>query len=98
MSLELKNLVVLKQESSIFDPVNIIVKPGEILTVMGPSGCGKSTLLSAVSGSLDSVFSLKGSICLYGKNIVSLPMEKRNIGILFQDDLLTFSLFIATPR
>jgi len=88
MSLELKNLVVLKQGTSIFDPVNIIVKPGEILTVMGPSGCGKSTLLSAVSGSLDSVFTLKGSICLYGKNIVSLPMEKRNIGILFQDDLL----------
>ena len=88
MSIELKNLVVLKEKSPIFDPVNIIVKPGEIVTVMGPSGCGKSTLLSAVSGSLDNVFSLKGTVHLYGKNIVPLPMEKRNIGILFQDDLL----------
>ena len=88
MSLELQNVSILKQKSAIFDPITIVVKPGEITTIMGPSGCGKSTLLSAVSGSLESVFTLKGSIYLYGQNILSLPMEERNIGILFQDDLL----------
>jgi len=88
MSLELENLSILKQGSAIFDPVNLVINPGEIATIMGPSGCGKSTLLSAVSGSLDTVFTLKGSIILYGQDMVTLPMEKRNIGILFQDDLL----------
>jgi putative thiamine transport system ATP-binding protein len=83
MSLELKNLSILKQGSTIFDPVNLAIKPGEITTIMGPSGCGKSTLLSAVSGSLDTVFTLKGSIRLYGQDMVDLSMEKRNIGILF---------------
>ncbi|MCD4677551.1 MAG: ATP-binding cassette domain-containing protein [Desulfobacula sp.] len=88
MSLELEKVSILKQGSTIFDPVNIVIKPGEIATVMGPSGCGKSTLLSAVSGSLDPVFTLKGSIRLNGQDLLILPMEGRNIGILFQDDLL----------
>jgi len=88
MSLELENLSILKQGSAIFDPVNLVIKPGEITTIMGPSGCGKSTLLSAVSGSLERAFTLKGSILLYGRNMADCPMEKRNIGILFQDDLL----------
>jgi len=95
MSLELENLSILKQGSTIFDPVNLVIKPGEIATIMGPSGCGKSTLLSAVSGSLDNVFTLKGSIRLYGQDMISLPMEKRNIGILFQDDLLFPHMNIA---
>ncbi|WP_299983358.1 ATP-binding cassette domain-containing protein [Desulfobacula sp.] len=88
MSLELEKVSILKQGSTIFDPVNLVIKPGEIATIMGPSRCGKSTLLSAVSGSLDAVFTLKGSIFLYGRDMLTLPMEKRNIGILFQDDLL----------
>ena len=88
MSLELEKICILKRGSALFDPVNLEIQPGEITTIMGPSGCGKSTLLSAVSGSLDSVFTLKGSIRLYGLDMISLPMEARNIGILFQDDLL----------
>ena len=88
MSLELEKVSILKQNSAIFDPVNLVILPGEITTIMGPSGCGKSTLLSAVSGSLDAVFTLKGSIRLYGQDMASLPMEERNIGILFQEDLL----------
>lgn len=88
MSLELENFCILKQGSRLFDPVTLVINPGEIATVMGPSGCGKSTLLSAVSGSLDREFTLKGSIRLYGRNMLPLPMEERNIGILFQEDLL----------
>jgi len=88
MSLELEKVSILKLGSTIFDPVNLVIKPGEITTVMGPSGCGKSTLLSAVSGSLDRAFTLNGSIRLYGRELLNQPMEERNIGILFQDDLL----------
>jgi putative thiamine transport system ATP-binding protein len=88
MSLELEKVSILKQGSTIFDPVTLVIKPGNITTVMGPSGCGKSTLLSAVSGSLDAVFTLKGVIRLYGRDLLTLPMEDRKIGLLFQDDLL----------
>jgi putative thiamine transport system ATP-binding protein len=88
MCLELENLHIRKQGTSLFDPVTLVIAPGEIATLMGPSGCGKSTLLSAVSGSLDPVFTLTGAVRLNGREITSLPMEDRNIGLLFQDDLL----------
>jgi putative thiamine transport system ATP-binding protein len=88
MCLELENLHIQKQGTSLFDPLTLVMAPGEIGTIMGPSGCGKSTLLSAVSGSLDRVFTLTGAVRLNGRDILSLPMEDRNIGILFQDDLL----------
>jgi putative thiamine transport system ATP-binding protein len=64
------------------------ISPGEIAVVMGASGSGKSTLLSAISGTLDPVFSMSGRIELEGRRIDGLPPERRGIGILFQDDLL----------
>ncbi len=88
MTLELKNICVFKGSQPLFDPVTLVIEQGETAVVMGPSGCGKSTLLAAVSGSLDDEFKMKGDIVLCGKSIACLPMENRNIGILFQDDLL----------
>lgn len=62
------------------------VEEGEILSVIGPSGAGKSTLLSVLSGeeAPDS-----GSVVLRGRDITHEKMQKRNIGMIFQD----FSLF-----
>ncbi len=88
MTMQLKNLRIFIQEKPIFRSLTLTIAPGEIVTIMGPSGCGKSTLLSAISGSIDPIFTVEGHISLNGKNIMALPMEERNIGILFQDDLL----------
>ena len=71
-----------------FNPLTLTIGPGETKTIMGPSGCGKSTLLAAVAGSLDPVFSFHGDILLNQQNLNQIPMEQRNIGMLFQDDLL----------
>jgi len=55
---------------------------------MGPSGCGKSSLLSVIAGHTSADFSYQGE-CYYQQQLLNnLPAEKRNIGILFQDDLL----------
>ncbi|MBE0453387.1 ATP-binding cassette domain-containing protein [Roseovarius autotrophicus] len=64
------------------------IGPGEVLTVMGPSGSGKSTLLAAITGTLDPVFDMAGRIRLDGRDLMSLPTEARQIGILFQDEYL----------
>lgn len=64
------------------------VKPGEVLTLMGPSGSGKSTLINLISGFLPKAFTFTGNILLDEINIISLPPEKRRIGVLFQDPLL----------
>ena len=71
------------------------VAPGEALTVMGPSGVGKSTLLAFIGGFLGSDFRATGSILLNGRDVTSLPPEKRGIGLLFQDALLLPHLSVA---
>lgn len=64
------------------------INRGDALTIMGPSGSGKSTLLSFITGSLDPAFSAVGHVTLDGDNIDTKPAHLRQIGILFQDDLL----------
>ncbi|MCX7645148.1 MAG: ATP-binding cassette domain-containing protein [Rhodobacteraceae bacterium] len=64
------------------------IPPGGVLTLMGPSGIGKSTLLAAVTGTLAPPFRMAGRILLDGRDITSLPTERRRVGILFQDELL----------
>ncbi|MBI9089194.1 MAG: ATP-binding cassette domain-containing protein [Desulfobacterium sp.] len=88
MSLELKHVQITRKGQALFAPICLNIFPGETATVMGASGCGKSTLLSAICGSLSREFRLKGEILLKGHSINPVPMERRNIGILFQDDLL----------
>lgn len=55
---------------------------------MGPSGCGKSTLLDVIAGHLSDEFSYSGNLTLDSTDLTKLPAHKRNVGILFQDDLL----------
>lgn len=88
MSLTLEEVSVEFQGKKLFGPVSLTVSRGRIATVMGPSGCGKSTLLAAIAGSLDYGFTLKGEILLNSRRLNEVRMEKRKVGILFQDDLL----------
>jgi len=89
MSLCLENLAIHKTNGdALFSDFNLTVGPGEIVTLMGPSGCGKSTLLDAIAGHLSSEFDYSGSITLNDQRLDSLPAHKRQVGILFQDDLL----------
>ncbi|MBW3694714.1 ATP-binding cassette domain-containing protein [Vibrio sp. T187] len=89
MSLCLKNLVIHKRSGeALFEPVSFSIDKGEVLSLMGPSGCGKSTLLNVVAGHLSSEFSFSGELTLEEASLNELPAHKREVGILFQDDLL----------
>ncbi len=89
MSLYIKNLTICnKDKAALFAPLSLEVKPKEVLTLMGPSGCGKSTLLSVIAGHLADDFSFEGEIILHHTPITHLAAHKREVGILFQDDLL----------
>lgn len=76
-------------------PLDVSIEPGEIAAIMGPSGTGKSSLLSYICGVLPKDFSVRGNILLNGDDITWLPPEKRQLGILFQDDLLFPHLSVA---
>ena len=89
MSLCLENLTIHKINGDpLFPALNITVPPGEIVTLMGPSGCGKSTLLDTIAGHLSAEFRYSGAITLNDIKLDSVPAHKREVGILFQDDLL----------
>ena len=63
------------------DAVDIDVEAGEFLTLLGPSGSGKTTLLMAIAGF---VRPETGSIRIGDREIVRLPANKRDIGVVFQ--------------
>lgn len=64
------------------DDIDFTLERGEILALLGPSGCGKTTTLRMLAGfeRPDS-----GHIELDQRPIMSLPPERRQIGIVFQD-------------
>ncbi len=88
MGLELKNIHISLAGRKLFQPLSANVGQGDVLTIMGPSGSGKSTLLDFMSGGLAPAFTGHGHVILNGMDITSKATGKRQVGMLFQDDLL----------
>ena len=61
--------------------LNLTIKDGEFFTFLGPSGCGKTTTLRSLVGFLEPSV---GKIVVDGQDITHMPVEKRNIGMVFQ--------------
>ncbi len=104
MSLHLKNISLVLGGEILIAPLWLDIAAGEAVTLMGKSGSGKSSLLSYIAGDLASPFSGAGEIILSGKMLNNIPPQNRNIGRLFQDDLLFphmtvgENLLFAIPR
>ncbi len=61
--------------------LNLEIKKGEFFTFLGPSGCGKTTSLRTLVGFITPS---KGKIIVGDEDVTNLPVEKRNIGMVFQ--------------
>jgi ABC-type Fe3+/spermidine/putrescine transport system ATPase subunit len=68
------------------------LREGEILTLLGPSGCGKTTLLRAVAGF---VAPDSGAILIDGVDALTLPVNRRPVGVVFQNYALFPHLSVA---
>ena len=79
---EVSNLTKRYSADFLLHDISFNLEKGEVLTIMGPSGSGKSSLLRNLCG-LDSPDS--GTIFVEGKDVTSIPVSKRNIGMIFQD-------------
>jgi len=67
------------------DNISLDVASGETMAVIGPSGSGKSTLLRVVAG-LEAPSN--GAVNLGGKSMDTVPTHRRDLGLMFQDDVL----------
>ena len=79
--IELKDIVVKFGDFEALHNINVNVKEGEFFTFLGPSGCGKTTTLRTITGFIEPV---SGTVSVNNQDITHVPIEKRNIGIVFQ--------------
>ncbi len=79
--IQLENIVVKFDDFTALHDINVHVKEGEFFTFLGPSGCGKTTTLRTITGFIDPV---AGTVSVKGEDITHVPIEERNIGIVFQ--------------
>jgi putative spermidine/putrescine transport system ATP-binding protein len=83
---ELDGVVKEYSGSRALDGLSLRIEPGELVALLGPSGCGKTTALRALAG-LEQI--TEGSIRIDGVDVASTPVNKRDIGMVFQQ----YSLF-----
>ena len=79
--IKLNDIVVKFGDFTALHDINVHVKEGEFFTFLGPSRCGKTTTLRTITGFIEPV---SGSVVVKGQDITHVPIEKRNIGIVFQ--------------
>jgi putative spermidine/putrescine transport system ATP-binding protein len=68
------------------DGLDLLVEPGEFVSLLGPSGCGKTTALRILAG-LETADS--GRVLVGGEDISRVPANRRDMGMVFQ----AYSLF-----
>jgi putative spermidine/putrescine transport system ATP-binding protein len=63
-------------------PLDLAIAAGETIVLLGPSGCGKTTTLRIIAG-LESP-DPGGQVLFDGADVTPVPIEKRNVGMVFQ--------------
>jgi ABC-type Fe3+/spermidine/putrescine transport system ATPase subunit len=77
---------------TVLDNCTLSAAEGEILSLLGPSGCGKTTLLRCIAGFLQPD---AGEIRIDGRDTVSVPVNRRPVGVVFQSYALFPHLTVA---
>ncbi len=90
--IDLKNISKSYDGQMVLDDLNLYIRENEFLTLLGPSGCGKTTTLRIMGG-----FEVpdRGRVLFDGREITSLPPNKRQLNTVFQKYALFPHMTIA---
>ena len=66
----------------VLEPLDLQIGAGETLVLLGPSGCGKTTTLRMIAG-LETP-DAGGRIAFGDEDVTALPIERRQVGMVFQ--------------
>ena len=75
------------------EPATLDIARGETLVLLGPSGCGKTTMLRIIAGL--ELPDPGGKVLFDDKDVTSIPIEKRNVGMVFQSYALFPNMTVA---
>jgi putative spermidine/putrescine transport system ATP-binding protein len=76
----------------VLEPTDLTIAAGETLVLLGPSGCGKTTTLRLIAG-LEAPDS--GRVQFDNEDVTALPIERRNVGMVFQSYALFPHMTVA---
>jgi len=75
------------------EPATLDIARGETLVLLGPSGCGKTTMLRIIAGL--ELPDEGGKVLFDGQDITTVPIERRNVGMVFQSYALFPNMSVA---
>jgi putative spermidine/putrescine transport system ATP-binding protein len=81
-AVELESLTKTYGSVTAVDHVDLVVKTGELVSVLGASGSGKTTLLRLMAGFVGPT---SGKIRLHGRDVSLLSPAEREVGMVFQN-------------
>lgn len=81
-AVELSGIVKRFGAMTAVERMDLSIPDGSFVTLLGPSGCGKTTTLRMIAGLLDPS---EGDIRIKGRSVTSVPIHKRNLGLVFQN-------------
>jgi spermidine/putrescine transport system ATP-binding protein len=77
---------------SAVDHIDLAIEQGEFFSMLGPSGCGKTTTLRMIAGFEEPS---SGKVLLYGSDVTSVPPNKRDVNMVFQNYALFPHMSVA---
>jgi putative spermidine/putrescine transport system ATP-binding protein len=80
--IELKACAKSFQSQRVLEPTSLEIESGETVVLLGPSGCGKTTTLRIIAGLEEP--DPGGSVRFDDQDVTHLPIERRNVGMVFQ--------------